>query len=836
MEKIEFEIVSNVASQIGNVKEWKETIKDAASTVKNLMLDTFNSTKSAARGFMQSINDAGGGLKGMANILKSKIVGAFNSVVGSIKNFGTTFMANMAAAGGGMTGFTVATKAATRSVITFTTALVASGVGAILVGIGVALASLITYFKDTQDGQIAWMKTMNSVQVVIGPLMHSFGELGKAIKELFSFNFKKAGAALVESMTSFNKSVKANAKDLKALNDLEEKLVTQRQDASEKEKQLQTDIAELRDKANDSERYTAEQRQKFVDAAIAKTKELGTIRKKLAENELELENKKASQGDNNIADNEKLVELRNKVRDADAKMSSELRNLHRLQKRTNTEIKNNGIKEYTDQLSTMAKTYTTNEKVFAKVIENTDTTISKRKDKLKDLQAYSASYYKQQIALISKATGKDIDSQALIQETTAMGLKKRIDAMGIKGTLAQAIIKAVDFEKNQKMKLANYQEKLNKDIEKKQKDHNEAMKSANQEIREDTINQMEDGLEKEKAKLNESLRQKKETILNNTNLTKEEQESQILYWTNSTNNKISDLTNKFDEQEKEKEKERKEKQLQAEQDFQLKLNKLKNAPISGEDEGLSEDEKREMRLEKDLEAEQERSDTLMAQILANTSLTEQERSNLEAQLLEQTENRKDAIRANHRRKNAAEDRRSAANAAGDAMAFGAQVANFAAEVSSGDAETQKALNIAGAVMNTAAGVAKAIGQTGALSPFVIPSIIAAGAIQVAKIEATPLPKPKKYALGGLITGASHISGGVGVEAEGGEFIVNKRAMSNPDTANAVKALNAGQAPSNNTQDLNAIVRAIQDLNVFVSVQDIQTGLNKVEVTQDRFSV
>lgn len=237
-----------------------------------------------------------------------------------------------------------------------------------------------------------------------------------------------------------------------------------------------------------------------------------------------------------------------------------------------------------------------------------------------------------------------------------------------------------------------------------------------------------------------------------------------------------------------------------------------------------------------LEQEQTRQEALRDKILAETSLTEEQKQALIKSLNEKGQANINTIKE----KGAEYDKeltKKKNKAKLDATIGGAKDAANLANVIVGDnAEAQKALSISNAVINTAEGVSKATAQTGALSPLVIPTIIATGVAQVAKIAATPIPKPKKFALGGLITGASHLSGGVGVEAEGGEFIVNKRAMSNPDTANAVKALNAGQTPNTGGQDLTAIVRAIQDLNVFVSVQDIQTGLNKAEVTQDRFSV
>ena len=60
------------------------------------------------------------------------------------------------------------------------------------------------------------------------------------------------------------------------------------------------------------------------------------------------------------------------------------------------------------------------------------------------------------------------------------------------------------------------------------------------------------------------------------------------------------------------------------------------------------------------------------------------------------------------------------------------------------------------------------------APGLIPIITATSAIQLATIAATPLPKASK---GRLIDGPSHAGGGVPIEAEGGEVIINKKSSS-----------------------------------------------------------
>jgi hypothetical protein len=106
-------------------------------------------------------------------------------------------------------------------------------------------------------------------------------------------------------------------------------------------------------------------------------------------------------------------------------------------------------------------------------------------------------------------------------------------------------------------------------------------------------------------------------------------------------------------------------------------------------------------------------------------------------------------------------------------------------------------SIAQAVINGALAVTKATSQTGVLSPFVIPEIIAETAIEIAKIASQ---KPPAYADGGLHY-ASDGRGGMlpgysrtdntNAYLRSGEGIVVSEAMRDPWARNLVSAINVG---------------------------------------------
>ena len=84
------------------------------------------------------------------------------------------------------------------------------------------------------------------------------------------------------------------------------------------------------------------------------------------------------------------------------------------------------------------------------------------------------------------------------------------------------------------------------------------------------------------------------------------------------------------------------------------------------------------------------------------------------------------------------------------------------------AKAEKALALFQAIISTATAIAKA-----SPNPLLIAFAAATGAAQIAAIAATPIPKFKK---GGAVGGRSHEAGGTLIEAEKGEFVVNKSSV------------------------------------------------------------
>jgi hypothetical protein len=98
------------------------------------------------------------------------------------------------------------------------------------------------------------------------------------------------------------------------------------------------------------------------------------------------------------------------------------------------------------------------------------------------------------------------------------------------------------------------------------------------------------------------------------------------------------------------------------------------------------------------------------------------------------------------------------------------------------AKAEKAAALFEAIVGTAAAIAKAG------NPFLAIIAAAAGAAQIAIISSTPIPKFKK---GGAVGGRSHEAGGTLIEAEKGEYVVNKSSVARH--RQALDAMNTSSA-------------------------------------------
>lgn len=258
----------------------------------DLMLRLRANSADLQKGLDQSkkhMKDAGNASRSLNKTMKDGFKSASSSLTSMIPGWGGYATAVRTA--------TVATKGLTTATKGFAKALVATGVGAILVAIGLAIGALISYFKGTKEGADKFNKTMGGIKGVIDEVMHRIHLLGEAVSLLLQRKFKEAAAKAKEAFTDLGKSMKDNWEDGVALAERENILERKKIAFITEEAELTQQIARNREIAND-EQYSINQRMEAALKAEDLTRKLANERIEIAEEELDILTKKNALGDN----------------------------------------------------------------------------------------------------------------------------------------------------------------------------------------------------------------------------------------------------------------------------------------------------------------------------------------------------------------------------------------------------------------------------------------------------------------------------------------------------------------------------------------------------------
>jgi hypothetical protein len=181
-----------------------------------------------------------------------------------------------------------------------------------------------------------------------------------------------------------------------------------------------------------------------------------------------------------------------------------------------------------------------------------------------------------------------------------------------------------------------------------------------------------------------------------------------------------------------------------------------------------------------------------------------------------------------------------------------KLAKEQAKIKRKQAIQDKVKSIFDIAIQTAVGISKAVAAFPITGGMPWSAIVAAmGAVQLAAVMAQPLPKAAR---GMLIKGGSHATGGVPLEAEGGEMVINKRSASM--FAPLLSAINeaGGGVPfvssysdggfamrdyqRTSTQGLTseaiagAVKEAVQEVKIYTAIEDINEGSKRYTAVTD----
>lgn len=199
--------------------------------------------------------------------------------------------------------------------------------GVIMVIVGV-LAALKKGFDKSEAATNSLKRAFSALQPVMNAISNVFtgfakivGSIAeKAIPALVNGLMKagdwmmtllnKIGIVSDEKLAAFRNSIEAQKESIKVTQDLtnrEIELTNKRRKMEVDEAKTEMEVAELRAKAADKEKYSAKEREKFLNQAIAKERGLNDQKLALAQEEYDILKRRSELTDNTAADNDALA-------------------------------------------------------------------------------------------------------------------------------------------------------------------------------------------------------------------------------------------------------------------------------------------------------------------------------------------------------------------------------------------------------------------------------------------------------------------------------------------------------------------------------------------------
>ena len=207
-------------------------------------------------------------------------------------------------------------------------ALIANPVGAIIMAIVVAVKALKKGFEQSETATNSLKKAFSALQPVMNAINNVFtgfanivGSIAeKAIPALVNGLQKasdwmmtllnKIGIVSDEKLESFRKSIEAQKEAVQVTQDLTNReiaLTERKRKFQVDEAKAEMEIEELKAKAVDKEKYSAKEREKFLNDAIAQERKLNNEKLAIAQEEYDIMKKRSELTDNDAATNDALA-------------------------------------------------------------------------------------------------------------------------------------------------------------------------------------------------------------------------------------------------------------------------------------------------------------------------------------------------------------------------------------------------------------------------------------------------------------------------------------------------------------------------------------------------
>ena len=206
--------------------------------------------------------------------------------------------------------------------------LIANPVGAIIMTIVVAVKALKKGFEQSETASNSLKRAFSALQPVMNAISNVFtgfanivGNIAEKTIPALVNGLQKAGDWMMtllnkigivsdEKLESFRKSIEAQKEAVKTTQDLtnrEIELTEKRRKFQVDEAKTEMEVAELKSKAADKDKYTAKEREKFLNQAIAKERKLNDEKLALAQEEYDILKKRSELTDNDAETNDALA-------------------------------------------------------------------------------------------------------------------------------------------------------------------------------------------------------------------------------------------------------------------------------------------------------------------------------------------------------------------------------------------------------------------------------------------------------------------------------------------------------------------------------------------------
>ena len=244
-------------------------------------------------------------------------------------------------------------------------AIIKNPIGAVITALVAVIGALKKGFDQSEEASNKLKKGLAALEPITNAVSNIFTKLAnvvgsiaeKAIPALvkgvstaglkIAELLNKIGIVSDEKLQSFRKTIDAQKEMVDQsvkLTEREIQLQEKKRTLAKEQARLEAEIADLLGKVEDKEKYTNEQRQKYIESAIKKQQYLSSLEESVAREEFEVMKERASLTENDKEANDKLAESEAKVYNIRKEGADKLKELVNKQR----EVRQEGVKDTED--------------------------------------------------------------------------------------------------------------------------------------------------------------------------------------------------------------------------------------------------------------------------------------------------------------------------------------------------------------------------------------------------------------------------------------------------------------------------------------------------------